>query len=192
MLNEGAGFGFTNKTNLVNKGKGYNYGLELTLEKFLNKGFYYLATGSIFQSKYKGSDNIWRNTVFNTNFTLNLLMGKEIALNSKTSMAVDTKFTIAGGQRYTPFDLMQSQIKGYVVYKEEDAFSLQHDTYKRLDLKFSYIRNKKRSTQKWYVDLQNLTNNKNIYVKILNPKTGNVNAINQIGFFPNINYSITF
>ena len=38
--------------------------LELTLERFLDKGFYYLVTASVFESKYKGSDNIWRNTCF--------------------------------------------------------------------------------------------------------------------------------
>ena len=113
-------------------------------------------------------------------------------MNDKTAFAIDTKFTIAGGQRYTPFDIQQSNLKGYVVYNEQEAYTLQQDNYKRWDLKFSYIRNKKRSTQKWYIDLQNLTNHKNVYLKILNPKTGNVSAINQIGFFPNINYSITF
>ena len=68
MLNAGADFYFPDKTNLVNDGKGYNYGIELTLEKFLDKGFYYLFTASVFESKYKGSDNVWRNTAFNSNF----------------------------------------------------------------------------------------------------------------------------
>ena len=35
MLNAGADFYFPYKTNLVNGGKGYNYGAELTLERFL-------------------------------------------------------------------------------------------------------------------------------------------------------------
>ena len=38
------------KDSLVNKGEGYNYGLDLTLEKFLSKGYYYLLTASIFNS----------------------------------------------------------------------------------------------------------------------------------------------
>jgi len=192
MLNSGAGFYFPDKTNLVNDGKGYNYGLEITLERFLNKGFYYLVTGSIFQSKYKGSDDVWRNTAFNTNFVGNVLLGKEFKINERSSFAIDTKMGVSGGQLYTPFDVAASQSNGYVIFKEDEAYSLRNSTYWRWDLKFSYNRNGKHATQKWYIDLQNLTNRDNIYVRTLNPKTGVIGEINQIGFFPNINYQITF
>ena len=104
MLNAGADFYFPDKTNLVNDGKGYNYGVELTVESFLDKGFYYLFTGSLFESKYKGSDNVWRNTAFNSNYAMNLLAGKEFRLNKKASFGIDTKIAMAGGQRYTAFD----------------------------------------------------------------------------------------
>ncbi|MGG9962954.1 TonB-dependent receptor [Ferruginibacter sp. SUN106] len=192
MLNSGADFAFPDKTNLVNNGKGYNYGIELTLEHFLHKGFYWLFTTSVFQSQYKGSDNVWRNTAFNSNFVINALGGKEFKLNNKTTFGIDSKITVTGGQRYTPFNITASQNAGYVIYKEDEAYSQQLNTYIRWDLKFSYIRNLKKVTQKWYVDLQNLTGRENIYIRTLNPKTGGVNQINQIGFFPNINYQITF
>lgn len=192
MLNAGADFYFPDKTNLVNDGKGYNYGIELTLEKFLDKGYYYLFTTSLFESKYKGSDNVWRNTAFNSNFAVNLLAGKEFRLNKKASFGIDTKLAMAGGQRYTPFDFAASAAGGYVVFRENEAYSLQNDTYLRLDFKLSYNRNGKRVTQKWYIDLQNLTNRDNIYIRTLNPKDGTTGVINQIGFFPNINYMITF
>jgi hypothetical protein len=192
MLNTGADFYFPDKTNLVNNGKGYNYGIEITLERFLNKGFYYLLTASVFQSKYKGSDNVWRNTAFNTHFVNNILLGKEFKINAHSSFAIDTKMGIAGGQLYTPFDVAASQTDGYVKFREDAAYSLRNNTYWRWDLKFSYSRNGKHTTQKWYVDLQNLTNRENIYIRTLNPKTGDTGEINQIGFFPNINYQITF
>ncbi|MEO6453866.1 MAG: TonB-dependent receptor [Ginsengibacter sp.] len=192
MLNAGADFYFPDKTNLVNDGKGYNYGIELTIERFLDKGFYYLFTTSLFQSKYKGSDNVWRNTAFNSNFAINFLGGKEFSLNKKTSFGIDTKIAWAGGQRYTPFDFAASNAAGYVVFKEKEAYNLQNANYLRWDFKFSYNRNGKKTTQKWYIDFQNLTNRKNIYVRTLNPKAGKTGVINQIGFFPNINYMITF
>jgi hypothetical protein len=192
MLNAGADFYFPDKTNLVNDGKGYNYGIELTVERFLDKGFYYLVTGSLFQSKYKGSDNAWRNTAFNNNYAVNLLGGKEFRLNKKSSVGIDTKIAWAGGQRYTAFDNAASAAAGYVVFKEGEAYELQNGYYLRWDLKFSYTRNGQRATQKWYIDLQNLTNRDNIYIRTLNPKDGTTGQINQIGFFPNINYMITF
>lgn len=192
MLNAGADFGFPDKTNLVNDGRGYNYGLEITLERFLNKGFYYLITVSVFESKYRGSDNLWRNTAYNSNFVTNILGGKEFRLNKKSSFSIDTKLAFAGGQCYTPFDIDASIQNGYVIYKEQEAYSLRNDSYFRWDLKFSFTRNGKKSTQKWYVDFQNLTNHGNIYIWTLNPATGNIGSIGQTGFFPNINYMITF
>jgi hypothetical protein len=183
---------FPDKTNLVNEGIGYNYGIEFTLERFLNKGFYYLLTSSIFQSKYQGSDKVWRNTAFNTQLVGNILIGKEFKLSSNSSFGIDTKLALAGGQYYTPFNTIASQVQGYIVLKENEAYSLRNDNYWRWDLKFSYNRNGKRTTQKWYIDLQNLTNNKNIYVRTFNPKLGESGVINQIGFFPNFNYQITF
>jgi len=123
---------------------------------------------------------------------INALGGKEFKVNSKTNFGIDTKLTVTGGQRYTPFDIAASQNAGYVIYQTAEAYSKQHDTYLRWDLKFSYIRNLRKITQKWYIDLQNLTGRENIYINTLNPKTGTVSQINQIGFFPNINYQINF
>ena len=192
LLNSGSDFTIPDKTNLVNNGKGYNYGIELTAEKFLHKGFYYLLTVSLFESKYQGSDNIWRNTAFNSNYVVNALAGKEWKLNNKTTFGIDTKVTVTGGQRYKPFDLLASKAAGYIVYKENEAYSLQNATYIRWDFKFSYIRNLRKVTQKWFIDLQNLNNRENIYIRTLNPKTGVESRINQMGLFPNINYQITF
>lgn len=192
MLNTGSDFGFPDKTNLVNNGKGCNYGIELTAERFLHKGFYYLLTLSLFESKYKGSDNVWRSTAFNSNYVTNVLAGKEWKLNEKTTFGIDTKLTVTGGQRYKPFDIAASKTAGYIIYKDNEAYSLQNDTYLRWDLKFSYTRNLRKVTQKWYIDLQNLTNRENIYIRTLNPKTGVESQINQMGLFPNINYQITF
>lgn len=192
MLNTGADFYFPDKTNLVNNGKGYNYGLEITLEKFLHKGFYYLFTASVFESKYKGSDQVWRNTAFNSNYVTNVLTGKEFKLNKRNSFAFDSKIALTGGQRYTPFDINASKTLGYVVFKENEAYSLRNKPYWRWDFKISYARNGKKTTQKWYVDLQNVTGRKNIYIRTFNPATGTIGEINQIGFFPNINYQVTF
>ena len=192
MLNAGADFYFPYKTNLVNNGEGYNYGLELTIERFLDKRFYYLFTAAVFQSKYKGSDDIWHNTAFNSNYVFNFLAGKEFKLNEKASIGIDTKIAIAGGQRYTPFDVPASIAAGYVILKEDEAYSAQNEPYLRWDLKLSYNRNGRKTTQKWYIDFQNLTNRENVYIRSLNPVDGTTDVINQIGFFPNINYMITF
>ncbi|MFM1875456.1 MAG: hypothetical protein RL266_1193 [Bacteroidota bacterium] len=68
---------------IVNGGTGTNYGLELTFEKFLTKGYYWLLTASLYDSRYIASDGIERNTVFNGNYVVNVLGGYELNLKRK-------------------------------------------------------------------------------------------------------------
>ena len=77
MLNTGDNFGSAIEDSLESEGFGKNYGIELTIEKFLSRGFYVLFTASVFDSKYQGYDQVWRNTAFNGNYVYNTLAGYE-------------------------------------------------------------------------------------------------------------------
>src|SRR5690606_18511344 len=76
-LNEGTNYIYSDEDSLMNNGTGRNFGLELTLEKFFSRGYYFLFTASLFDSRYRASDDILRNTAFNGNYVFNLLGGKE-------------------------------------------------------------------------------------------------------------------
>ena len=41
---------------LISEGTGRNYGIELTLQKFMDKGYYLLFTSSLYESKYTAAD----------------------------------------------------------------------------------------------------------------------------------------
>src|SRR5690606_25173548 len=49
--------GFTDRI-LVNEGTGRNLGLELTLERYFTDSYYFLATASLYDSKYKAMDGV--------------------------------------------------------------------------------------------------------------------------------------
>ena len=68
---------------LANDGKGRNYGLELTLEHFLSKGFYLLSTLSLYESRYTPADGIERSTQFDGGYIYNFLVGKEFPVGRK-------------------------------------------------------------------------------------------------------------
>ncbi len=102
MLNAGDGFAIPNEDHLINEGTGYNYGLELTLEKFLSDGYYFLMTTSLFDSKYKGYDGIERNTAFNGNYVMNLLGGYEFKVGLSSLITLDLKTVWAGGDATFP------------------------------------------------------------------------------------------
>ncbi|WP_303318903.1 TonB-dependent receptor [Flavivirga abyssicola] len=196
-LTEGADFDFNNSVfSLKNEGKGHNQGVELTVEKFFSNGFYGLLTSSFFESKYKGSDGIERNSPFNNGYVTNLLAGKEITVGKaqKNVLFFDTRFTVSGGRYYTPADLEASRLEGFEVLLEDQAFSKQHDNYMRWDFKVGFKINSKRKklSHQFFVDLQNLTNRKNIFERRYNRLTNNIDRVDQIGFFPDVGYRFQF
>ena len=196
VLNVGEDFGFPERHFLVNEGTGTNYGLELTLEKFFSKNYYVLLTGSLFDSKYKGSDGVERNTAFNNQYILNVLGGKEFPMkrNPANAFTFDFRVSTAGGRNYTPIDLAASRATGSEVKMDEIAFSERYDPYFRLDLKFGIRLNhpSKKRSQQFFLDFQNITNRENIFIQRYNDSTGEINTVYQIGFFPDILYRIQF
>ncbi len=193
MLNQGADFGFENKINLENGGEGQNYGVEITLEKFFSKGFYFLTTTSVFDAKYKGSDGIERNTAFNSNYVVNALGGKEFQLGDKgMSLSFDTKFNLAGGRRYTPIDLEESRKRNEEYRDPALAYTEQFDPYFRWDFKITFRQNKEKFSHQFSVDLQNVTANKNVFAYGYNNRSGNIGTTYQRGFFPDVLYRIYF
>lgn len=196
VLNVGADFGFPEKGGLINDGSGFNYGFELTLEKFFSNNYYGLLTGSLFDSKYKGSDGVERNTAFNNSYTLNVLFGREwkIGKDKRNALTFDTKMTTAGGRYYTPIDKELSKLFQREIRQEGAAFSEQYDPYFRWDVKFGFRLNSKtkKFSQQFYLDFQNVTNKENAFINQYNIERDEVGTVNQIGFFPDILYRVQF
>jgi hypothetical protein len=196
MLNTGADFIFPEKINLVNKGTGWNKGVELTAEKFFSNGYYGLMTVSLYDSRYKGSDGVERSTAFNGRYVFNVLAGKEFKLGStgQRALTFDTKFTTAGGRPYSPIDLAASQAAGKEVIYDNLAYSQRQAAYFRWDVKMGYRTNspKHKFSQTFFLDFQNVTNHQNIFAMRYNTVKQAVGQINQIGFFPDVLYRVEF
>ena len=196
LLNAGADFVFPERGSLVNDGTGCNYGAELTLDRSFRDNWYVLATGSVFESRYTGSDRVERNTAFNNRMVGNLLGGREwpFGRERRHRFTINTKVTASGGRYYTPVDLAASRAAETDVRDETKPYSDRYAGYFRWDVKFGVqlnARNRKFS-QSFFVDLQNLTNRENIFQERYNPVTGLVNTLYQSGFFPDIQYRIQF
>lgn len=192
VLNLGADFNSPNVGNLVSKGKGANYGLEITLEKFYSKGYYFLFTTSLFESNYKGSDDVLRNTAFNGNYVFNLLGGKEIKIKEKHALTVDCRGTYAGGKRYTPIDLEASINKNAEVRDNSRAYELQYPAYLRLDIKPGYRYNSKKVTHEFSVDIQNVTQHLNVFQQTYDPLSKSIKTDYQLRFFVIPQYRVLF
>lgn len=193
-LNTGSNYGIDYRDSMVNKGTGRNVGFEITLEKYFSNNYYYLLTTSIFDSKYKGSDNKLRNTAFNGNYVINMLVGKEIPIKTRHTLSFDIKGTIAGGQRKTPIDIEGSKTGSQfeTKYFEDKAFSQQFNNYIKFDFKVAYRLNGKRISQEWQIYIENITNHKNPLMESYDKKKQQIETTYQLGVFPMVNYRIYF
>jgi len=192
MANAGGFFGSPNVDSLLNEGTGYNYGIELTLEKFLSSGYYILFTSSLFDSKYKGGDGVTRNTAFNGNYVFNLLGGYERRIGESAFLTVDLKGVLAGGRRYVPIDVEESMAQGVEERDWSRAYEDKYNDYFRIDLRFGIKLDHKRFSQEWALDLQNLTGHQNLFAEGIDVETGEIYQVYQQGFIPMVLYRIHF
>lgn len=179
---------------VVNEGTGVNYGLDLTLEKFFSDSYYFLATGSLYDSQYTPANGESYNTAFNGNYQLNLLGGKEFKVGSKRNniFGLNGKFILAGGRRQFPIDLAASQEAGYTVYVQDQPFGARVGSYYRFDLGLSYRINAKKVTHTIMLDIQNVTNRLNVFNSYYSAGAQGIVSNYQTGLFPVFNYRVEF
>lgn len=195
-INTGNDFeGFPDDTDkLVNEGTGENIGVEITLEKFFSNDYYFLVTTSLFDSKYKGSDGVSRNTAFNQNYVVNALAGKEWTVGNSDNKTIGVNFRVnwTGGRPYIPINRGLSQNTGMIQRIDDQAYASRYADYFRADMKISYTVNKPKVTHQVSFDVQNLTNNENLFQEVYNVSTDEFNQEFQQGFLPEIQYKIMF
>lgn len=180
---------------LTNQGTGHNYGAELTLERFYNKGFYYLATASFYDSKFTALDEVERNSSYNGKFASNFLLGKEFSLGDKSKnriLGLNAKVTYYGGQYYTPIDLDASIEEGRAVYESNNYNGVKFDNVFKADFAISYRRDRRNTTHELKIDIQNITNSQSTIGNYFDRDEGEIVEYYQWSIFPNVIYTISF
>lgn len=192
VLNE---IGGGDPDSLVNKGKGRNYGLELTFEKFFSKGTYFLLSGSFYNSSYKAMDNVWRNTRFNGKYACTFTGGKEIVLSEKRKSRVigfNVKLIYTGGFYDTPIDIGKSEELGYTWRDQTRAFTEKAPDYFRTDIRLSVKRNHTKWNSTVAIDIQNVTNRKNVFNKYYDADKNEIVNNYQAPLIPILSYRVEF
>lgn len=111
---------------LVNDGTGRNMGIDLTLERFLKNGFYYMATASVYKSEYTGGDGITRRTRYDGGYVFNLLGGREWEIGGKNLLGINLKCTFMGPFWNQPVDHDASLVAQDVVYDHDSPFNFRY------------------------------------------------------------------
>ena len=199
LANEGSGFSRFFPDSLQNTGTGKNYGVELTLEKFYSNHFFFLITGTLYNSLYTGSDGIERKTDFNGSYAGNLLGGYELTINKKDVFTSGIKITYAGGKLTTPVDEAATIAAKELIFIDSLTNTVQLKDYFRVDLKLAYKMNgrKYRVTHEFAMDLVNLFGIENVLgltyaPNPADPTASPVKEEYQLGFLPLFYYKIDF
>jgi hypothetical protein len=192
MINQQNDWFFNGK--LQSTGNGKNYGVDVTFEKYLSQGYYYIFTASLFNSQYKGGDNIWRNTRYNRNYAFNFLIGKEwqMGKNKQNVLGLNTRLSYQGGDRYSPINNIQSTINQEVVFDETRAFSQQVSPAFTSHFTASYKRNKNKSAQEIAFKIINVTQFKEFFDFQYNYQTQKVDERREAIFIPNLSWKVEF
>ncbi|MGB1317799.1 MAG: TonB-dependent receptor plug domain-containing protein, partial [Flavobacteriales bacterium] len=157
LLNERSGYA---KDSLVNQGTGMNYGVDLSIQRYYAKHWFFLANGSIFWSTYKPLNGKTYSGAYDSRFTMSVMAGYEVQFKNS---ALEFSFRIGymGGFRYTPIDLEASTQAREAVTIDSLAFTQKYRDYFRPDIRIAYRQDKPKYSWTISLDLGNVIDYKN-------------------------------
>jgi hypothetical protein len=179
---------------LVNGGKGRNYGVDITLERYLKNGLYWMVTGSIFDSHYTGDDDVWRNTIYNRRYLANVLGGKEWMLGAgrRHILGVSLRFNFMGGAWYTPIDEQASLAIKDPVEDERHMMERRWPAIFTAHATVGWQINRQHVTHEIGVKMLNLNGSKDYYGFQYNRLHNRMDEVTGTWMIPNIFYKISF
>ena len=185
---------FPLRTDLESKGVAYNAGVELTFIRTFTNGFYTTLSGAYSQSKYQGSDGVWRSTVFDIRYLGQAVAGREFVFGRfrNNFWTIDLRLNYHYGKPYTPIDTAASQALGREILVIDQTNAARLPSYFRFDIKTGLRFNRKGKTHLIGLDIVNVMNRRNLSQYRYNPQIARVVEQTQFGVVPNLIYQIQF
>ena len=151
---------------LVDAGKAYSRGVEITLQKKLASDFYGLASASIFRTRYKGLDGTWRNRSFDNRFMCSF----EGGYKPNNTWEFSARWIYAGGVPFTPLNLELSKNFHREVLDETRINQSRYPDYHSMNIRFDKRFHFQNSNLIFYLSVWNVYNRKNIATFYWNDK----------------------
>ena len=182
---------------LTNDGLGRNYGIDLTLERYLKNGFYGMFTGTVFRSEYRDAQHEWHHTLYDLGYITNALGGKEwmVGLNKKNVFGINGRLTVMGGGRYTPeidgltLEDVKSDPLWEMPLQEDKPFEKKMDTNVGFAFSMKYTINKEHVAHHFIVEYLNV---KSFEGRGFNTRKNKIVDYYTSLTFPNVAYRIEF
>jgi hypothetical protein len=178
-------------------GGGLNRGVELSAERYLSGGWFVLANTTLMQARYRGNDNVWRDSRWNVGHIVNLTGGREWQRERSPgriqAFGANARAVLTGGLREQPIDLEASISARSTVFDPGNGYSLRQPAFFRLDARVYWKRSfANRRNSILAMDFQNATFQENTAYRYYDPFTGKIETKKQLGLVPNISWRLEF
>jgi hypothetical protein len=179
---------------LANEGQGRNIGIDFTYERYLNRGYYYLLTASLFNSAYRAADPLWRSARYNRRFLANALAGKEWKLgqSKQNALGANLRLNLMGGNYYTPINEPASLAAKRPIEDESRLLAARTPPALIAHITLNYTLNKHRSAHEFGLKILNITGAEDFYYYDYNYQTNQIEKTTTAISIPNIYYKISF
>ncbi|MCB9192490.1 MAG: carboxypeptidase-like regulatory domain-containing protein [Flavobacteriales bacterium] len=188
VLNERSGYA---KDSLVNKGTGMNYGVDVSIQRYYAKHWFFLVNGSVFSSTYKPLNGKTYSGAYDSRFALSVMGGYEFQFKN-SALEVGFRIGYMGGFRYTPLDVAASQAAREEITIDSLAFTHTYRDYFRPDIRVAYRQNKPKYSWTISLDLGNVVDYKNILRQYYDKETNTIEFRYQMGFIPVLAFQVDF
>lgn len=194
VLNEGVDYYIMRYDSLLSVGAGMNYGLDLTLERFMHKNYYFLFTASLFRSFYRGYDEVKRSTAFDNRYVFNAVGGYDLPVGKYKNVFIifGLRATWTGGRPYVPYDEEATVATSEVQYEWAEAYSVRFDDYIRGSFRLGIRRNTNHANILLYLDFQYRSNYTYVDLYRIDVTTGEIVKGYDMGFYPMATWRIQF
>ncbi|MEO1715405.1 MAG: TonB-dependent receptor, partial [Bacteroidota bacterium] len=178
---------------LMSAGESENRGLEVNLRTRSFEGWYTNLSGTLYQSVYRGSDNIERSTAFDGRFLGHVTVGRSFRFSKHPNRTLEGHISslFRGGLRYRAIDQDASREQGLTVFVE-GGLTEQLPAYFRVDARLIYRWEKPNRTSSLFLDIQNASNQQNTAFFYYDPEQDVILEQRQLGLIPILSYRLSW
>ena len=172
-----------------------NYGIEAQYEKTFARNIFFNANGSLYRALLKTQQNTFRSNYFGGNYTFNLSLGKEWVKKANKIWGASTHIISNGTNYLSPTDVNFNNLLNQIIITDNRGavnFSFKPQNYFRTDLRLYYKRDRKTWSSTLSLDIQNVTNKKNIAFEYYDTFLKKINTKYQNGLIPILAWRANF
>lgn len=173
-------------------GLGKNYGVGLTVEKIMDKGYHVLLSASWQRSYYRDFSGNWYQTNGDRRYITTLTMNKEFTLKNESIIQTGIRFYAQDGRPYTPADTAASIANNRLILQQTQRNTARFEPYIRTDFRIAFRKNAEKLTYIVSLDIQNIFNRRPTNFYVYDQVKHSPTFVKGAGLLPIFNFQIDF